>query len=127
QRDLTGSTVIRNLGSAFGYFLLSLKSVLKGLNKIEINAGQLAHDLNNNWELLAEPIQTLMRVRGEENPYEKLKSLTRGQKLTEQQLASFIDSLENVSAQDQQRMKALTPAAYLGLAVSLVDQYFKEA
>jgi adenylosuccinate lyase len=94
QRDLTDSMVLRNMGAIFGYFLIGLKNSLKGIGKLELNPTALQKDLDENQELLAEPIQTLMRVYGEENPYEKLKDLTRGVKITRESLARFIDSLE---------------------------------
>lgn len=126
QRDLTDSTVMRNLGPVFGYVVLGLKSAIKGLGKIEVNEQCLADDLNNNWELLAEPVQTVMRTFGEHNPYEKLKALTRGKKITAQILSEFIDSLENVPEDVRKRIKALTPSNYIGMADKLVDAYFKE-
>ncbi len=125
QRDLTDSTVLRNMGALFGYFLIGLKNTLKGLGKIELNSPVMQKDLDNNQELLAEPIQTVMRVYGEENPYEKLKELTRGVQITTEMLENFIDSLEKVPADVKERMKKLTPATYTGLAVELVDEYFK--
>ncbi len=124
QRDLTDSTVMRNLGAVFGYVLLGIKSTQKGLNKIDINEEGIAADLNNNWELLAEPIQTVMRVYGEENPYEKLKELTRGVKISQKELVAFVDNLKNVPEDVKQRMRALTPSSYVGVAEQLVDRYF---
>ncbi len=126
QRDLTDSTVLRNLGAVFGYVLLGVKSTLKGLNKVDISKDVIAKELEVNWELLAEPVQTVMRVYGEENPYEKLKELTRGSKITASELAVFIDSLKCVPEDVKETMKQLTPDAYTGAAVKLVDQYFKE-
>jgi len=126
QRDLTDSTVMRNLGAVFGYVLLGIKSAQKGLGKIDINEQIIADDLDNNWELLAEPIQTVMRVYGEENPYEKLKELTRGVKISQDKLAFFVDSLDKVPEDVKKRMKDLTPASYIGVATQLVDQYFRE-
>lgn len=124
QRDLTDSTVLRNMGALFGYFLIGLKNTLKGFGKVELNSPVIAKDLDENQELLAEPIQTVMRVYGEENPYEKLKELTRGVKITTEKLESFIDSLEKVPTDVKERMKKLTPATYTGLAEKLVDEYF---
>jgi adenylosuccinate lyase len=124
QRDLSDSTVLRNLGAVFGYFIIGIKSLLKGLNKIEINAEAMQNDLDNNIELLAEPIQTAMRVFNEKNPYEKLKALTRGKKITKKELNDFIDSLENISFDIKQKMKSLTPEKYTGLAQNIVDKYF---
>ncbi|GAB6097811.1 adenylosuccinate lyase [Desulfatiferula olefinivorans] len=126
QRDLTDSTVLRNMGALFGYFLIGLKNAVKGLGKLELNRDAILKDLDDNQELLAEPIQTLMRVYGEDNPYEKLKELTRGVKITRDGLDAFIDSLERVPEDVRARMKALTPARYTGLAETLVDTYFSE-
>ncbi len=125
QRDLTDSTVLRNLGSVFGYFLIGVKNTLKGLNKVELNSLKLEEDLKENPELLAEPIQTAMRVFGEENPYEKLKALTRGEKITPEVLSQFIDTLTKVPQEFKQRMKTLTPETYVGLAERLVEEYFE--
>jgi len=126
QRDLTDSTVMRNVGAVFGYVLLGIKSAQKGLNKIEINEEVMASDLDKNWTLLAEPIQTVMRVYGEDNPYEKLKELTRGVDVTQEELADFVDSLSQVPEDVKERMKGVTPAKYIGLAEELVDRYFSE-
>lgn len=126
QRDLSDSTVLRNLGSAFGYFLIGMKNTIKGLNKIELNREMIEKDNNENLELLAEPIQTVMRVFGEENPYEKLKELTRGKKITREILDNFIDSLESVPQDFKDRMKNLSVAKYTGLAEKLVDRYFSD-
>lgn len=126
QRDLTDSTVLRNMGSLFGYFLIGIRSTMRGLGKISTNHEVLLEDLQKNPELLAEPIQTVMRVYEEENPYEKLKELTRGVKITQEVLDNFIDRLEKVPTEVKDRMKALTPESYIGLAEQLVDEYFKE-
>lgn len=125
QRDLSDSTVLRSLGSAFGYFAIGVKNALKGLSKIDLNRHQLEKDLDDNPELLAEPFQTAMRVFNEENPYERLKDLTRGQKISKDDLSQFVDDLENVPAEFKDRMKKLTPDAYTGVASQLVDAYFK--
>lgn len=124
QRDLTDSTVMRNMGAAFGYVLLGLKSSQKGLGKIEIDEQRITDDLNKNWELLAEPFQTMMRVYGEENPYEKLKELTRGAKISQAELSDFVDGLKAVPEDVKERMKSLTPTSYVGMAAKLVDLYF---
>ncbi len=115
QRDLTDSTVLRALGTAFGHMAIALASLQKGLNKLEASPDTMAADLNANWELLAEPIQTVMRRHGIANPYEKLKQLTRGQRVNQATLHAFIDTLD-VPAEEKQRLKALTPATYLGNA-----------
>ena len=125
QRDLSDSTVLRSLGSAFGYFSIGVKNALKGLSKLDLNAQAIADDLENNQELLAEPFQTAMRVFGEENPYERLKDLTRGHKIGKKELQTFVDGLEKVPPAFKERMGQLTPATYVGLAEKLVDTYFK--
>ena len=125
QRDLSDSTVLRSLGTLFGYFTIGMKNALKGLSKLDLNQEMLEKDLENNQELLAEPFQTAMRVYGEENPYERLKDLTRGHKIQKQDLQQFVDSLEKVPPQVKKRMRELSPNTYLGLAEALVDTYFK--
>jgi adenylosuccinate lyase len=124
QRDLSDSTVLRNLGSIFGYLSVAINNSLKGLNKLDFNESVILKDLENNYELLAEPIQTVMRTYGEENPYEKLKELTRGKKICRNDLINFIDNLEKVPDDLKLKMKELTPSAYIGNAVELVDLYF---
>lgn len=121
QRDLSDSTVLRNMGVGFGYSLIAYKSTLKGLNKLQLNEHIMAKDLDNVWEVLAEPIQTVMRKAGIEKPYEKLKELTRGQKITQQDIKNFINSLE-LDEQDKERLLKLTPATYIGMAPELVDK-----
>ncbi len=118
QRDLTDSTVLRNLGVAAGYTLLSVSSTLKGLGKLEINAASLEADLERNWEVLAEPIQTVMRRYGVEQPYEKLKALTRGAEgINRETLRAFIEGLD-IPDEAKERLTAMTPASYIGNAVS---------
>lgn len=124
QRDLTDSTVLRNIGLVFSYQLIAMKKTLNGLDKIEINKSKIKEDLKNNMELLAEPIQTVMRVYGVENPYEKMKKLTRGKKITKKKLEEFIDGLDKIPNQVKAKMKKLTPEKYTGLAEKLVDEYF---
>lgn len=122
QRDLTDSTVLRNMGVAFGHALLGWQSLRVGLSKLEVNPARLAEDLDQCWEVLAEPIQTMMRRYGVPNPYEKLKELTRGkQGVTRETLHVFIDGLALPDAA-KQRLKALTPAAYLGKAAALAKR-----
>ncbi|WP_255987599.1 adenylosuccinate lyase [Chitinolyticbacter albus] len=119
QRDLTDSTVLRNMGVGIGYALLGYASLAKGLGKLEVNRQAMLEDLNANWEVLAEPIQTVMRRYGVPNPYEQLKALTRGQRgMTRETLAVFIDGLE-IPAAEKERLKAMTPASYLGKAEEL--------
>ncbi len=126
QRDLSDSTVLRSLGTVFGYFTIGMKNALKGLSKVDLNSKVLEIDLDDNQELLAEPFQTAMRVYGEDNPYERLKDLTRGQKVQKQDLQKFVDGLEKVPLDVKKRMRDLSPHTYLGLAESLVDTYFKK-
>jgi len=118
QRDLTDSTVLRNMGVAFGYALLAYDSTLRGLGKLEANPQRLAEDLDACWEVLAEPVQTVMRRYGIENPYEQLKELTRGKGIEKAALQDFIRSLAIPDA-DRQRLLAMTPASYVGLAAEL--------
>ena len=118
QRDLTDSTVLRNMGVAFGYTLLGLDSLQRGLGKLEVNRDALAADLDAAWEVLAEPIQTVMRRHGLPNPYEQLKELTRGKAITREAIAAFIDALVLPEA-EKARLRALTPAGYTGLASDL--------
>ncbi|MDP8567195.1 adenylosuccinate lyase [Methylophilus aquaticus] len=120
QRDLTDSTVLRNMGVALGYALLGYDSCLRGLNKLEINPQRLQEDLNNSWEVLAEPIQTVMRRYGIENPYEQLKELTRGKGgINQPSLHTFIETLQ-IPVEAKQYLLALTPATYTGKAGQLV-------
>ncbi|MFZ2290295.1 MAG: adenylosuccinate lyase [Halopseudomonas yangmingensis] len=116
QRDLTDSTVLRNLGVGFAHSLIAYESTLKGISKLEINTHRLAEDLNNCWEVLAEPIQTVMRRYAVPNAYEKLKELTRGKGITPDALLGFVDALE-IPEQAKAELKALTPASYLGNAI----------
>ncbi|MEM9243210.1 MAG: adenylosuccinate lyase [Pseudomonadota bacterium] len=118
QRDLSDSTVFRNIGMGFAYSAIAYQSLSKGIEKIEINAEKMADDLDNNWEVLAEAIQTVMRRYGIADAYEQLKSMTRGKKLTPQIFQAFIEQLP-ISEQDKIRLKNLTPHHYLGLATTL--------
>jgi adenylosuccinate lyase len=122
QRDLTDSTVLRNMGVAFGYTLLGYDSCLRGLNKLEVNPEKLAQDLDASWEVLAEPIQTVMRRYGIENPYEQLKELTRGKGgINKASLHTFISGL-NIPADAKQALLEMTPASYIGKAVELAKR-----
>ncbi len=122
QRDLTDSTVLRNMGVGFGYSLLAYESCLRGLGKLEANPAALAADLDANWEVLAEPIQTVMRRYGVANPYEQLKELTRGKGgINRDTLHAFIDGLA-IPAAEKARLKAMTPGAYTGMAAELARQ-----
>jgi adenylosuccinate lyase len=117
QRDLSDSTVLRNLGVGIAHSLIAWQSALKGLSKVEANHQRIAKDLDNSWEVLAEPIQTVMRRYGIEKPYEKLKDLTRGQSVNAESLAVFVDTLDLPDAVKQE-LKQLTPATYLGNATA---------
>ena len=118
QRDLTDSTVLRNIGVGFGYALLAYDSCLRGLNKLEVNPLRLEQDLDANWEVLAEPVQTVMRRYGIENPYEQLKELTRGKGITRDALQEFIGKLA-IPQDAKDLLLAMTPANYTGLAAQL--------
>ena len=125
QRDLTDSTVLRNMGVALGYALIGYESLLRGLNKLEANPARLAEDLDHNWEVLAEPIQTVMRRYGLEKPYEQLKKLTRGQEgITKESLARFILDLA-IPDEAKQRLLAMTPASYTGKGADLARRIGK--
>lgn len=115
QRDLTDSTVLRNMGVGFAYSAIAYESTLKGLSKLELNQQRLAEDLDNSWEVLAEPIQTVMRRYGVPEPYEKLKALTRGQAMSREVLQRFIDTLD-IPSEAKTALKAMTPASYTGNA-----------
>jgi adenylosuccinate lyase len=118
QRDLTDSTVLRNIGVGFGYALLAYDSCLRGLNKLEVNPQRLEQDLDANWEVLAEPVQTVMRRFGIENPYEQLKELTRGKGITRDALQEFVKGLA-IPQEAKDLLLAMTPANYTGLAAQL--------
>jgi len=115
QRDLTDSTVLRNLGVSCAYSLIGYLSLIKGINKLEVNKQVIYDDLDNNWEVLAEPIQTVMRKYGIKNPYEKLKELTRGHKLTADDIKIFVDNLD-LPNEIKQQLHQLTPHNYIGNA-----------
>jgi adenylosuccinate lyase len=121
QRDLTDSTVLRNMGVGFGYSMIAYLSTLKGFGKLRLREEVLASDLDNAWEVLAEPIQTVMRKAGIEKPYEKLKELTRGQdRITKETIRQFIEGLDLPEA-DKQRLLDMSPASYIGMADKIVD------
>jgi adenylosuccinate lyase len=124
QRDLTDSTVLRNLGTALGHSLLAYDSALKGLGKLETNPERLAEDLNNCWEVLAEPVQTVMRRFGVPNPYEQLKELTRGKGITPEGLRSFIQGLA-IPDDAKKLLLEMTPASYIGKATELAQRLKK--
>ena len=125
QRDLTDSTVLRNMGTGLAYSLLSYKSTLKGLGKLEINPSALEEDLNRSWEILAEPIQTIMRRHGVEEPYEKLKELTRGQSLKQESIEQMLETLD-IPESARTLIRELTPMNYTGLASELVEKLLNE-
>jgi adenylosuccinate lyase len=118
QRDLTDSTVLRNMGVALGYAVLGHDSLLRGLDKLELNEAALAEDLDGAWEVLAEAVQTVMRRHGLPNPYEQLKELTRGKGITRESMAAFIDGLA-LPEPERARLRAMTPGTYTGLAAAL--------
>tara|TARA_B100000524_G_scaffold325162_1_gene207941 strand:+ start:1795 stop:3186 length:1392 start_codon:yes stop_codon:yes gene_type:complete len=120
QRDLTDSTVLRNIGVGFGHSLIAYAALQKGLGKVEINPQRLAADLDGNWEVLAEPVQTVMRMHGVSEPYEKLKALTRGTKVNAEGMRTFVTGLGDELPEDaKERLLALTPASYIGDAEKL--------
>ena len=121
QRDLTDSTTLRNQGVAMGHSYLALKNILNGLDRITINNFQMKNELDGNWEVLAEAIQTVLRKTGNQDSYEKLKILTRGQKIDSLKVQSFINDLK-ISDEDKRMLLSLTPSSYIGIANKLVDQ-----
>ncbi len=121
QRDLTDSTVLRNLGVGFAHSIISYQSTLKGISKLEVNEQALLNELDKNWEVLAEPIQTVMRRYGIEKPYEKLKELTRGKRVNADSMRAFIDTLE-MPESAKEELKAMTPASYIGRAIEFVNE-----
>ena len=121
QRDLTDSTVLRVIGTAYGHSLVASSSLLKGLAKLEVNTAQLEQDLDASWEVLAEPIQTVMRRHGIENPYEQLKALTRGKRITGTELAAFIRTLD-IPEQARESLLGLTPGSYTGNAAEMATK-----
>ncbi len=120
QRDLSDSSALRNLGVGIAHSHIALQSALRGVNKVDINEAVIADDLNHAWEVLAEPIQTVLRKAQYPNPYEKLKDLTRGVAITQAEIQAFVDGLP-ISDEDKARLRQLTPATYTGIASDLVD------
>ncbi|KAG1667461.1 hypothetical protein FOA52_012216 [Chlamydomonas sp. UWO 241] len=116
QRDLTDSTVLRTLGVGIGHCSIAYASVLRGISKLTLNEARIAEDLDNSWEVLAEPIQTVMRRYGVPEPYEKLKAFTRGQKVTQESMQTFVDGLVDLPEAARADLRALTPATYIGNA-----------
>jgi adenylosuccinate lyase len=125
QRDLTDSTVLRTIGTAAGHGMIAYASLLKGLGKLQVNKQKLAEDLDNSWEVLAEPIQTIMRLHGIENPYEKLKALTRGKTISAKILVDFVQTLD-IPAAAKQQLLDLTPAGYTGNAADMARSLDRE-
>ena len=125
QRDLTDSTVQRNFGVALGYLMIALSALKKGLNKLEADTEAIARDIDGAWEVLAEPIQTVMRRYAIPEPYEKLKALTRGRVVDKATLHDFIRTLE-VPESEKQRLLELTPASYTGMATSLARNIIED-
>lgn len=121
QRDLTDSTVLRNMGVGFGYSMIAYRATLKGLGKLKLNEQKLAADLDHAWEVLAEPVQTVMRKAGIDKPYEKLKELTRGQIIDGETIRAFVESLD-LKKEDKDRLLAMTPADYIGMAPEIAEQ-----
>ena len=121
QRDLTDSTVLRNIGVGVAHTVIAIQATLKGISKLELNADALDKDLNANWEVLAEPIQTVMRRYGIEKPYEKLKELTRGQRITPEQMRQFVETLD-IPAEAKAQLLVLTPRSYIGYAEQLARE-----
>ncbi|MCF6254552.1 MAG: adenylosuccinate lyase [Thiomicrorhabdus sp.] len=118
QRDLTDSTVLRNLGVGIAHTMISLQATMKGLGKLEVNAQAMADDLDRNWEVLAEAIQTVMRRHGFEKPYEKLKDLTRGQRVNQEIMQNFVDSLDGLPEEAKQTLREMVPGTYTGNAAN---------
>jgi len=123
QRDLSDSTVLRNQGLALGYSFLALQNLVKGLARVEANSIKIKEELDNNWEVLAEPIQTVLRKLGYSGAYEKLKELTRGKKLNQEILTEFIDDLK-IPQEEKEQLKKLTPFNYNGISSKLI-KYIK--
>ncbi|HIA90849.1 MAG TPA: adenylosuccinate lyase, partial [Candidatus Marinimicrobia bacterium] len=120
QRDLSDSTTLRNQGVALGYSYLALRNISKGLGRITINKVQMANELDNHWEVLAEAVQTILRKSGKQDAYEQLKELTRGQSINEESLAKFVLGLK-IPDDDKQTLLSLTPESYIGIAPKLVE------
>ena len=121
QRDLTDSTVLRNLGVALAHSDVAFQSVSRGLARVEVDRTRLAEDLAANWEVLAEPIQTVMRRYAVPDAYEQLKALTRGRRIDAKSIAAFVDGLP-IPPAEKLRLKAMTPASYIGLAARLARE-----
>jgi adenylosuccinate lyase len=121
QRDLSDSSLLRNGGTVVGHSLLAIRSALRGLGKVDVDAAAMEAELADAWEVLAEAVQTVMRKRGGEDPYDQLKGLTRGARIDEATLRAFVEGLE-LDPADRQRLLDLRPETYVGLAAKLVDR-----
>jgi len=121
QRDLSGSTVIRNQGVPLAHSLLACKSILKGLGRLTVNTNRIQEELNNHWEVLTEAIQTVLRKSGDQKPYERLKTLTRGHKITKEDIHALVEKL-NLTRVEKQLLLSLTPETYIGLAPKIVEE-----
>ena len=121
QRDLSDSSLLRNSGVVLGHSLLAIRSALKGLGKVAVDEDAMRAELDDAWEVLAEAVQTVMRKRGGEDPYDQLKELTRGARIDRDRLRAFVEGLD-LDEDDRRRLLDLTPAAYTGLAAALVDR-----
>ena len=119
QRDLSDSSLQRNIGLAFGYSLQAIGQTIGGLKKVEVNKEKIESELNSNWAVLAEPIQTMLRKYGIPDAYDHLKELTRGKEITESDIKNFIKSLDVLNEKDQQILLKLTPASYIGDAIDI--------
>ena len=120
QRDLTDSTALRNIGSGLAYSLIAYQATVKGVKKLDLDENRLDEDLSGNWEILAEPIQTIMRMHGLDEPYEKLKNMTRGEQLNAESIRKIIDKLDLPDAAKRQ-IEQLSPKSYVGDAKRLVE------
>ena len=120
QRDLTDSTVLRNQGVAIGHSLLSLKSISKGLSRIDVDRKKMLFELNNHWEVIAEAVQTLLRRDGKSDGYEQLKELTRGEKIDERSMKNLIEKLD-ISDSDRRKLLSIRPKSYIGEAMKLTQ------
>lgn len=121
QRDLSDSSLQRNIGIAFGYSLQAIEQTIGGLKKVAVNTDKIASDLDSQWEVLAEPIQTVLRKYGIPDAYNQLKEMTRGKKISKESIQDFIKSLDVISDEDKATLLALTPSKYIGLAAKIVE------
>ncbi|HSH84297.1 MAG TPA: adenylosuccinate lyase, partial [Guyparkeria sp.] len=122
QRDLTDSTVLRTLGVGLGHSLIAYRSLARGLSKLELDVDRLAAELDENWEVLGEAVQTVMRRHGVDQPYEKLKALTRGQRVDGPAMRAFIEGIAELPAETRERLAAMTPADYIGNAKEMAER-----